>query len=191
MRLTDLPVLALAPLLLFVLLLPTLADPLPAIFHPPAPTLSRALSAQASQRLLAQHAGTEYSKGPGRNKTPEGWEDLELLDTVLVSTVDGGLHALERSTGRRIWSRLIVGNGIVQSDLTNETWREPGGLLEDRAEGREQEHHGVPQTAVDPAYIVDPYDGQLYVQVDVPEGGKTVQKLPLTMEQLSVLRAAY
>jgi serine/threonine-protein kinase/endoribonuclease IRE1 len=168
-----------AVILPFVLLLAAgipaaLSDPLPAIFHPPPSTLSRALSAQASQRLLQHPVGGDG----GITKPPNGWEDLELLDTVLVGTIDGGLHALERSTGRRIWSRLIVSKGVVQSELSNEIWRPTKSVADgDQAAG------DLHPTA-DPAYIVDPYDGQLYVQVDADDGTRTVQKLPLTMEQL-------
>jgi hypothetical protein len=165
-------------LLLLLAGIPTASsDPLPALFHPSSVTLNRALSAQASQRLglLQHHAGTTDAK-----KRPSEWEDLELLDTVLVGTIDGGLHAMERSTGRRIWSRLIVGNGVVQSDISNETWRPTMKTASVEKEAQDSESP-VP---TDPAYIVDPYDGQLYVQVELADGGIAVQKLPLTMEQL-------
>src|SRR4051794_17135924 len=109
----------LALILPFLLLLgagipAALSDPLPALFHPPPSTLHRGLSAQASQRLLQHPVGGVGSS----SRPPSGWEDLELLNTVLICTIDGGLHALERSTGRRIWSRLIVSKGIVQSELS-------------------------------------------------------------------------
>ena len=77
---------------------------------------------------------------------------------VLVSTIDGGLHAVEREGGKVKWSlkdgvEPLVGGGIT------------GKFLEE--------------------FIVEPLTGELYVFEDEDSGdAPKIRKLPLTVEQL-------
>jgi hypothetical protein len=150
------------------------AEPIPALFHPvyhgesssPADSnIALALSGSAQRQLLAEE---ERAQAAAQRAKPAGFEDLELLDIVLVTTVDGGMHAVERSTGREIWSQA----GMVRSE------RGPGVVR-----NRYNESSG------EAWYMLDPHDGQLYVYTDiestadgVPEKG--MQKLPLKLEEL-------
>ena len=148
-------------------------DPLPALFHPPfedgsnspaASNIALALSGQARRQLLNDE---ERARGAAQKAKPPGFEDLELLDIVLITTIDGGLHAVERSTGRKIWSQ----NGVVGSDRG-------GGVIRSRYNASSGEAW----------YIIDPHDGQLYVHTKAGgEGdgpGEGMQKLPLKLEEL-------
>ncbi|KAJ9102214.1 hypothetical protein QFC20_005043 [Naganishia adeliensis] len=114
---------------------------------------------------------------------PDGWDDLELLDLVLVQTIDGGLHALERKTGVLLWSR----DGFGAQQQGNAT-----GVVKMRVRPRGSYDYEEGEGAVEPVYILDPHDGQLYVFLpeDTPgvaEGDEVdarLQRLPITMEQL-------
>lgn len=148
-------------------------DPLPALFHPSfqdgsnspaASNIALALSGQARRQLLNDE---ERARGAAHKAKPAGFEDLELLDIVLITTIDGGLHAVERSTGRKIWSQ----NGVVGSDRG-------GGVIRSRYNASSGEAW----------YIIDPHDGQLYVHDKIAGDenghGQGMQKLPLKLEEL-------
>jgi hypothetical protein len=148
-------------------------EPLPALFHPSfqdgsnppaASNIAVALSGQARRQLLNDE---ERARGIAQRAKPPGFEDLELLDIVLITTIDGGLHAVERSTGRKIWSQI----GVVGSDRG-------GGFIKSRYNASSGEAW----------YIIDPHDGQLYVHNKAGgEGGgpgEGMQKLPLKLEEL-------
>ena len=99
--------------------------------------------------------------------------DLELLDFVLISTVDGALHAVERAGGKQRWVlnegvQPLVGTSILGA---NQFWEEVDGKVL------------VPEEE----YIVEPLGGGLFAFVDKTEGQTgtpKLQKLPLTVEQL-------
>lgn len=151
-----------------------IAEPIPALFRPAhhgessTPTASNialALSGSAQRQLLAEE---ERAQAAAHRAKPAGFEDLELLDIVLVTTADGGMHAIERSTGRKIWSQP----GMIRSE------RGPGVV-----KNRYNESSG------EAWYMLDPHDGQLYVYTDVDakadgDSGKGMQKLPLRLEEL-------
>lgn len=166
-------------------------DPLPAVFQ--APDVRRVGTPQdlprvkSSSRLaealssLLPHAIKAGEPIPGLPSSHLNTDDptLELLDIVLVSTVDGRLHAVERSTGRLIWTQSNL--------ILNDTERT---LVSSRSRFISNASDLVHQT--EPMYIVEPNDGSLYVYL--PDGSDAVagwgefdgrlQKLPLTMEEL-------
>ena len=91
-----------------------------------------------------------------------------LLDIVLVTTADGGMHAVERSSGRKIWSQP----GMIRSE-------QGPGVVRNRYN----------QSSGEAWYMLDPHDGQLYVYSDLDTkadgaSGKGMQKLPLKLEEL-------
>jgi serine/threonine-protein kinase/endoribonuclease IRE1 len=84
-----------------------------------------------------------------------------LLPFVLISTVDGALHAVDRDSGKVRWSLRDAVQPLV------------GGAM--RGAG----------TAED--YIVEPLNGGLYTFDDEDVGDKKkIRRLPLTVEQLYV-----
>ncbi|GHJ84180.1 hypothetical protein NliqN6_0582 [Naganishia liquefaciens] len=190
------------------------AEAVPALFHPNLPEY---VNANASPEKIVAEVSEQRRRSRHRDhgghasttlQRPDGWDDLELLDMVLIQTIDGGLHALERKTGVKLWSREGFGNRA--SDLVNSTYsgrevvkmrirpkatyEHPNEVLE-TWDNNEQEE----QYLQEPVYILDPHDGQLYVFVpqadsmgpgDLPdssngeEGTAKLQRLPITMEQL-------
>jgi serine/threonine-protein kinase/endoribonuclease IRE1 len=98
----------------------------------------------------------QYRYGQQQNAriaSPEIQHDL--LDYVIISTIDGALHAVERDGGKVKWS---LRDGV--SPLV-------GGQIKGKGEDE---------------YIVEPLSGILYVFEG--EDAQTVRKLPLSVEQL-------
>jgi serine/threonine-protein kinase/endoribonuclease IRE1 len=81
----------------------------------------------------------------------------DLLDYVIISTIDGALHAVERDGGKVKWS---LRDGV--SPLV-------GGMIKGKGEDE---------------YIVEPLSGGLYVFEG--EDSQSLRKLPLSVEQLYV-----
>lgn len=79
----------------------------------------------------------------------------DLLDYVIISTIDGALHAVERDGGKVKWS---LRDGV--SPLV-------GGMTKGKGEDE---------------YIVEPLSGGLYVFEG--EDSQSLRKLPLSVEQL-------
>ncbi|KAI5454087.1 bifunctional endoribonuclease/protein kinase ire1 [Naganishia albida] len=171
----PLPLLLLSLTTIFPLARP---DPTPALFHPNLPTgpaHPQHLGAPSTHRQRPRQHHTPVTR-------PDGWEDLDLLDVILIQTLDGALHALERRTGARLWSRdafSTVGGG-------NAT-----GVVKMRVRPQGSYHDDVEGDGVEPVYILDPHDGQLYVFLPDDEAAQPgdevdarLQRLPITMEQL-------
>jgi serine/threonine-protein kinase/endoribonuclease IRE1 len=86
----------------------------------------------------------------------------DLLPFVIVSTIDGALHAIDRDTGKVRWTLRDGVEPLV------------GGGVRGRGEGGED-------------YIVEPQGGGLFVfeeTEDGEEGEAKVRKLPLSVDQL-------
>lgn len=144
-------------------------DPHPAIFQarPPAHPQYQ-LTHRAAALLHPEHAHATSLDDDPRLR------DLELLDFVLIATVDGALHAVERAGGKERWVlndgvQPLVGTSVLG---VNQFW--------EREDGRQH----VPEEE----YIVEPLGGGLFAFVDSeddPTGrSPKLQKLPLTVEQL-------
>lgn len=94
--------------------------------------------------------------------------ELELLDIVLVASVDGTLHALNRTSGNSLWSMSSPVSGTIPSSLgplvrTQHPEPEPG--EEDTLE----------------VYVIEPQSGEIYV---MPTPDSPLQRLPFSMPQL-------
>ncbi|WRT67033.1 uncharacterized protein IL334_003999 [Kwoniella shivajii] len=141
----------LAFLIPLILLSTTYATPEPAALV----ALPQHTTAQSSRRFASHHT------------TPPPLQiDHDVLPFVIISTIDGALHAVERDTGKIKWTlkdgvEPLVGGGI-------------------RGKGNDEE------------YIVEPLSGSLYVFED-DDGQETkegenpdpkLRKLPLSVEQL-------
>ena len=99
-----------------------------------------------------------------------GDEKLELVDIVLVASVDGKLHALNRTSGASIWS--MESSGTAPSAL--------GPLVR-------TEHSEVDLDLTDDddasreIYVIEPQSGDIYV-MSSPDSA--LQLLPFSMSQL-------
>ncbi|OCF71965.1 IRE protein kinase [Kwoniella mangroviensis CBS 8886] len=133
-----------------------------------SPINTHAAPEPAALVALPQHTTTTANHKKYAPPQPE--LDHDVLPFVIISTIDGGLHAVERDTGRIKWSikdgvEPLVGGGI-------------------RGKGNDEE------------YIVEPLSGSLYVFEDENGEGMTsstetkegqtpkIRKLPLSVEQL-------
>ncbi|KAI0795764.1 hypothetical protein C8Q75DRAFT_747312 [Abortiporus biennis] len=102
-----------------------------------------------------------------------GGDDAELLDIVLVASVDGKLHALNRTSGDTLWSMSSKTSGAVVS--TN-----LGPLI--RTEHPEHDPDMTDDDSEDgEVYVIEPQSGEIYVMSspDTP-----LQRLPFSMPQL-------
>ncbi|KAI8989133.1 hypothetical protein BD414DRAFT_486154 [Trametes punicea] len=123
----------------------------------------------SSGKDLSTHVNA-VQDGPtfGRN------EDLELLDVVLVASVDGKLHALNRTSGTPLWSMASSSTSTTPAPTAF------GPLVR-------TEHPDLdPETTDedDPAqeiYVVEPQSGEIYV-MSSPDS--PLQRLPFSMPQL-------
>jgi len=128
-----------AYLTLVLLLIYVVANP------EPHPTLSLTSRNPSPRRVSASPSVPDF--------------DFDVLPYVLISTIDGALHAVDRNDGKVRWS-LKDGEPLVGG----------GG----KGNGREEQ------------YIVEPLSGSLFVFDDdeTEEGTPKIRKLPLSVEQL-------
>ncbi|KAK7683852.1 hypothetical protein QCA50_013230 [Cerrena zonata] len=99
-------------------------------------------------------------------------QQTELLDIVLVASVDGRLHALNRTSGVPIWSMSSSLNGEVPATL-GPLVRTQHPKIDPDLEDENSEDQEV--------YVIEPQSGEIYVmsKPDAP-----LQRLPFTMSQL-------
>lgn len=123
------------------LLLPSLAALLASSPTAALPELDSAPPTSSSPfRSLATFAPTHKRLRPS---------DVVTSPLLLVSTIDGALHALERDTGNRVWSVEGLGGGSDFAMVGSE-----GSSLEyeDLAEGEDEEK-----------FVVDPKKGEIWL----------------------------
>lgn len=125
---------------------------------------SRAVGRQASTAHTTTPTNPAVLAAPNHEREPlqeeeDGYE-VDILPFVLVSSIDGALHAVDRETGDVLWTLRDGVEPLV------------GGKV-----------HGRPEHV---QYIVEPLSGSLYVyeqNEDDPSQPK-VRKLPFSVEQL-------
>ncbi|KAH8097089.1 hypothetical protein BXZ70DRAFT_991005 [Cristinia sonorae] len=101
-----------------------------------------------------------------------GDEQADILDIVLVASVDGKLHGLNRTNGVTLWSLSSAPNDNIPNSLsplirTQHIEHDPDSMDEDSL-GHE-------------TYVIEPQTGEIYV-LQTPES--PLQRLPFTMPQL-------
>jgi serine/threonine-protein kinase/endoribonuclease IRE1 len=106
------------------------------------------------------------------NAGAEDEDELELLDIVLLASVDGKFHALNRTSGQLLWSMSSAGPGRTLSTLaplvrTNHAESDPELTDED--------------SPSEELFIVEPQSGDIYV---LPSPQSPLQRLSLSMSQL-------
>lgn len=99
-------------------------------------------------------------------------EPLDLLDIVLVASVDGNLHALNRTSGGSLWS--------MSSPVSAKTQTTPlAPLVRTRHPSFDSSHDGHEEDQE--VYIIEPQSGDIYV---MSSPNSPLQRLPLSMSQL-------
>ncbi|KDQ07551.1 hypothetical protein BOTBODRAFT_38751 [Botryobasidium botryosum FD-172 SS1] len=135
------------------------------------------------------------SAGPSPGSPPlpidAAQDDLNLLDIVLVASVDGKFHAINRTTGRQKWSMSddpTFGAGIDDSGNGNNSTDTPLPILQHLVR---TDHKAITQpdihdedTVMDETYIIEPQSGDIYVLPSSSTPSTPLQRLPFTMSQL-------
>ncbi|KAJ7031663.1 hypothetical protein C8F04DRAFT_1235902 [Mycena alexandri] len=103
---------------------------------------------------------------------PDPLGDSELLDIVLVASVDGKFHALNRSTGRTLWSM-----GSFSSSVSQPSTLAP--LV--RTSHIDHDPDLTDDTAYQETYIIEPQSGDIYVMATP---SSPLQRFPFTMSEL-------
>lgn len=116
-----------------------------------------------STRVNVRSSHDGYASPPG-----EFDSGLELLDIVLVASVDGNLHALNRTSGTVLWSMTSPLPGEDSSPLSP--------LV--RTKHPEQDPDDEDNQEV---YVIEPQSGEIYV---MPTADSPLQRLPFSMPQL-------
>ncbi|KAJ7716548.1 hypothetical protein B0H16DRAFT_1898353 [Mycena metata] len=93
-------------------------------------------------------------------------EDSDLLDVVLVASVDGKFHALDRFTGRTLWS---MASSSVPHPST-------APLIHTK-----HIDHDPDDTAYQETYIVEPQSGDIYV---MPTPSSPLRRFPFSVPEL-------
>jgi serine/threonine-protein kinase/endoribonuclease IRE1 len=127
-------------------------------------------------KLLANRPKSlfEYRFSPplGAGSVSDGTDDLELLDVVLLASVDGKLHALNRTSGRLLWSMSSGSSSTIPRTLaplvrTSHVDSDPDLTDDDNVD---QE-----------LYIIEPQSGDIYV---LSSPLSPLKRLSLSMPQL-------
>lgn len=131
-------------------------------------TLHAGLNNALSNDANTQAVSGQYSS---RSSLTEDKEDVTLLDIVLVASVDGRFHALNRTSGQKLWSMshstheapsslaplVRTKHATYDSDLTDD----------------DDAHHEV--------YMIEPQSGDIYVMATP---SSKLQRLSFSMAQL-------
>ncbi|KAG8895321.1 bifunctional endoribonuclease/protein kinase ire1, partial [Tulasnella sp. 417] len=146
-----------------------------------AKSQSSSTNAATSATDLPGCAASQQPRGLSFRDSSLGSDELKLLDFVLLATVDGRFHGLNRTTGRMLWSMdQPVGNS--QEAGTNLKQ-----LVSSEHAGLRKANDFFLDDLDDPAstetYIIEPQSGVIFVS---PAGGKEedpLQRLPFTTQQ--------
>lgn len=131
-------------------------------------TLHASLNNALSNGPNTKAVSAQYA---GRSSFAEDKEDITLLDIVLVASVDGRFHALNRTSGQKLWSMshsaheapsslaplVRTKHATYDSDLTDD----------------DDAHHEV--------YMIEPQSGDIYVMATP---SSKLQRLSFSMAQL-------
>ncbi|KAJ7326429.1 hypothetical protein DFH08DRAFT_816747 [Mycena albidolilacea] len=107
--------------------------------------------------------------------TPDQLGDSELLDIVLVASVDGKFHALNRTTGHTLWS--------MSSFSSSSTTVSPPSSLAPLVRTRhiDQDPDLTDDNAYQETYIIEPQSGDIYVMATPTS---PLQRFPFSMSEL-------
>lgn len=133
---------------------------------------------QAESRALINRIETQHDYGTGPAVAADGGkdeaQDLELLDIVLVATVDGKFHALNRTSGYTLWS-------MASTPTSNGGTSSPSSLSPlVRTKHVDYDPDDIDDT-IPETYIIEPQSGDIYVMTN-PES--PLQRFPLSMAEL-------
>lgn len=106
----------------------------------------------------------------GPNSLPSAVDDLELVDIVILASVDGKLHGLDRITGRMLWSMTKDSNSPQSSPVAFDS------LV--------RTQHSSYDDSDQELFIIEPQSGDIYVLPPMASPSDPLQRLPFSMPQL-------
>jgi serine/threonine-protein kinase/endoribonuclease IRE1 len=121
-----------------------------------------------------QYLPSEYRiSPPGQNvnslKLDPVIDDLELLDVVMLASVDGKLHGLNRTTGQTLWSMSDDPGSSQSSPSTFDS------LI--------RTEHSMYDSDRE-FFIIEPQSGDIYVLPPMATPSDSLQRLQFSMQQL-------
>ncbi|KAJ6591077.1 hypothetical protein DFH09DRAFT_192933 [Mycena vulgaris] len=141
-------------------------------------TLLLACCAEVVNLRTSHTSNVQSLSGPAKRESPnpDPLGDSELLDIVLVASVDGKFHALNRTTGHTLWSMASfvpsssksVSRGSTLAPLVRTSHIDHDPDLTD--DGAYQE-----------TYIIEPQSGDIYVMATP---SSPLQRFPFSMSEL-------
>lgn len=136
----------------------------------------------ADSRALVKRGQPPQAFGTARSTTneqiPDGTQDPELLDIVLVATVDGKLHALNRTSGFIQWSM----SSTPQSSSGSSTSSAASSLAPlVRTKHLDYDPDEFDDTTPHETYIIEPQSGDIYVMTNP---SNPLQRFPFSMAEL-------
>lgn len=130
--------------------------------HPPHPAHS----------ALAERPNPYQYSHAARDQPDAHLDDLELLDIVLLASVDGKLHALNRTSGETLWSMTPASNSSSSS---------PAALSPLVRTDHIDYDPEVTDDNSQAAYIIEPQSGDIYI---MPNPSSPLQRFPFSMQEL-------
>lgn len=119
------------------------------------------------------YTNQRYASPQIEEPTPDIAKDYDLLDIVLVASVDGKFHALNRTSGHVLWS--------MSSFATTTSVSAPSSLSP-LIRTSHTAHDPDTEDEVDhETYIIEPQSGYIYV---LPSSSSPLQRFPFTMAEL-------
>ncbi|GAV99546.1 protein kinase and ribonuclease [Lentinula edodes] len=142
----------------------------------------------------SSNAGTGTGSGDP-SVTLDPLQDSELLDIVLVASVDGKFHALNRTSGHSLWSMPSLapsqGPGHVKFDFQNLTSPYPSTLapLVRTTHNQQNNEYLLNDDELpleDEVYIIEPQSGAIYILPSNPSSTQNppLRRFPFTMPEL-------
>ena len=135
-----------------------------------------AWASTSESQALVQHtkgsANTRFAHPAAQEPIPDISKDYDLLDTVLVASIDGKFHALNRTSGQTLWS--------MSSFATTTSVSAPSSLAPLVRTAHVQHDPEVDDEETE-TYIIEPQSGDIYV---LQSPSAPLQRFPFSMAQL-------
>lgn len=147
--------------------------------RPQTDTFSNALVEHTPPQPNHHRQHRPYHRAPPQPET-DIFDNVDLLDIVLLASVDGKFHALNRTSGHVLWSM-----GPYASSASPPSSSSPPGpsalspLV--RTSHIDYDPDITDDTTPQEMYIIEPQSGDIYV---MPNPASPLQRFPFTMQEL-------
>jgi len=128
-----------------------------------------------------KHSHRRHHYAPPAQPEIDLFDDIDLLDIILLASVDGKLHALNRTSGHILWS---MGPYASSSPIKSGSGSSYGPSTLSplvRTSNIEHDPEITDGTASQEMYIIEPQSGDIYV---MPRPSAPLQRFPFSMQEL-------